>query len=142
GDILLADAAARLFLAGDVTATSSAAESALIKGAGQLSLDGADRTFTVNDGPLPTDLLFTAAVIDGPSSAGLIKAGAGRMEVDADFLHTGVTTITAGDVQVDGSLGAVVLAGGTLSGIGQVGTVTGTAAGGTVSPGDNGEPTP
>src|SRR5207237_4482087 len=45
------------------------------------------------------------------------------------------TAVSAGTVEVDGSVGPVVLDGGTLSGTGTVGAVTSSANGGTVSPG-------
>src|SRR5262249_17325227 len=60
--------------------------------------------------------------------------------------YTGTTTINAGDVQVDGIIGAVVLGDGSVSGTGQIGAVTVTVsmppAKGGVAPGDNGAPNP
>src|SRR5439155_737496 len=45
------------------------------------------------------------------------------------------TTVNAGYLQVDGTVGNVSLNGGTLGGIGTVGVVTSTATGGTINPG-------
>jgi autotransporter-associated beta strand protein len=52
------------------------------------------------------------------------------------------TTITGGNVQVDGSLGVVELAGGAISGTGNVGQIVDSGSvGGIVNPGDNGDST-
>ncbi len=143
GTINVATTGGAVLLAGNVTATSSAAETATIQGPGQVSLDGATRTFSVADGPQATDLLISS-VISGTGAEGLSKNGSGRLELDAANTYSGDTTVLAGDVQVDGSVANVKLAGGTLSGVGHVGTVTGTTGGavGSVSPGDNGTPNP
>jgi autotransporter-associated beta strand protein len=142
GTFTLATSGGRLILAGDVTATSDTNQTATINGPGQVSLGGATRTFTVNDGPRAVDL-DVASVVSGTGGEGLIKQGTGRMELDAVETYTGATTIDQGDVQVDGTVGSVVLAGGTLSGNGTVGTVGGPAnVSGTVSPGDNGSANP
>ncbi len=142
------NAVGKLILNGDVVATSDATGTATITGSGMVSLNGATRTFTVADGPQAVDLRVTSgAVIAGIGAEGLTKAGPGRMEIDSASAYTGLTTIAAGDLQVDGKVGNVALTGGTLSGKGgtgtqQVGTITGapptTPAVGTVNPGDNG----
>jgi autotransporter-associated beta strand protein len=128
-------------LAGDVTAISDAVDAAFINGAGQLSLGGSSRTFTVNHGAQVSDLVVNT-VLSGTGSEGLIKQGAGRLQLDAVNAYTGPTTINAGDVQVDGTIGNVALQGGSISGTGNVGTIdngTGSAAvAGTIDPGDNG----
>src|SRR5206468_12628256 len=51
GTFTAGTATGRLILGGNVTATSDATASALITGPGQVSLNGATRTFTVGDGP-------------------------------------------------------------------------------------------
>ena len=140
-------------LGGNVTATSDANAMAIITGgaAGVFSLGSAARTFTVTLGSQPADLDIVLPIT---GSVGLTKAGTGRMELDANSTasFTGIPTVTAGELQVDGPKGTintVVLAGGTLSGTGQnqlsvggqVGDIVGSAGAipsGTIDPGDNG----
>ena len=59
---------------------------------------------------------------------------------DPDANNQNLTIINEGVVQVDGTIGDVQLAGGTVSGTGNVGSITSTT-GGSVNPGDN-YPTP
>src|SRR5439155_3268157 len=99
GTITASSAASQVVLNGNVTATSSANSSARINGPGTVALGGSTRTFTVADGPQTSDLVINA-VITGTSGAGLTKDGAGRLELDQTNTYTGVTTISAGDVQV------------------------------------------
>ncbi|HXG08193.1 MAG TPA: Ig-like domain repeat protein [Gemmataceae bacterium] len=82
------------------------------------------------------DILTIDGVISG--SLGLTKIGPGRMILRQANTYTGVTTINAGVLQVDGSIGNVELNGGTLGGGGTVGTITSRTPGGVVNPG----PTP
>jgi autotransporter-associated beta strand protein len=155
GGTLNTDATGQVILGGDVTASSDATGAAVINGNGTLSMGGTARTFNVGHGtaaPKGSDLVVTLP-ITGPGALGLTKTGAGRLELDADSstTYTGQTTIKAGDVQVDGKIGDVVLAGGTVSGTGTtathgtVGSILGTGTGtpsGTISPGDNGPANP
>jgi len=91
--------------------------------------------------PNTTDLDIQAALI---GSGGLAINGGGRLQLDANNVaYTGLTTINAGEVEVDGSIGNVALAGGSVAGNGHVGTVddgppAGTPAVGFINPGDNG----
>lgn len=128
-----------LILNGNVTATSSALETATIEGAGLVNLNGATRDFTVTDGPQLVDLRVDS-VISGPG-VGLNKRGNGLMELETVAAYSGDTTIFGGDLRVDGQVGHVDLEGGTLSGEGVVGDVDGgnvtVPAVGTVSPGDS-----
>jgi autotransporter-associated beta strand protein len=141
GTLTLATAGSNLILAGGVTATSDGP--ATITGPGKVSLNGTNRTFTVNAGAQKVDLVVNS-VIAGTGSEGLTKAGNGRMQITAVETYTGPTTLNGGDLQVDGSIGNVLLNGGGLSGTGPVGTISGqtAAATGTVNPGDNGTATP
>src|SRR5262249_12928498 len=102
-----------------------------------------DRTFTVNDGPSVSDLVFASGLVvkDDVGGGGLIKDGAGRLQFDSTSSSTVLTTIDKGDVQVDGSIVDAVLAGGSLSGKGTVHSVLGASSSGpvgAVAPGDNG----
>ena len=78
----------------------------------------------------------------GESSLGsgsLTKIGGGTLSLESTGSYTGVTTVSAGKLQVDGtnSGSAVALgSGATLSGTGSVGAVTST--GGIIAPGDSG----
>jgi autotransporter-associated beta strand protein len=142
GTFTAATAGSALVLAGDVTATSDAATgTAIISGKGQVSLGGATRTFTVNRGSKPVDL-DVGTVITSVAGEGLTKDGAGRLELDAANTYGGLTTVNSGDLEVDGTVGNVALAGGSLSGVGTVGTIdgqppVGAPAVGTIDPGDN-----
>src|SRR5262249_47341107 len=123
-------------LGGDVTATSDATpQTATITGQGTLSLGGSTRTFTVGNGPQATDLLV-GAVVAGTGSEGIVKEGLGMMDLTNTNTYTGLTTVHAGTLQVDGTIADVALTGGTLQGIGTVGNLDGTG-GGIVAPGDS-----
>lgn len=90
-------------------------------------------------------LKITSAIKDsGPAQARqLTKVGAATVNLTATNTYTGGTIVSAGNLQVDGSIFNVdVNQGGTLSGSGTVGNVTvqgatNPAFGGTISPGDN-----
>ena len=150
GSTILLGTGGQLTLAGDVTATSDLANgAATIAGTGTLSLSSVTnttRTLTVNHGASATATtdLDINAVIGAAAGAALTKNGAGRLELDKANTYTGMTTVTAGDLEVDGAIGDVTLngAGVSLSGVGNVGTIIIGAAGGTVSPGDNGSANP
>jgi autotransporter-associated beta strand protein len=138
GGTVTIGAGGQVALTGNVTATSSAQGKALVTGPGTLSLGSATRDFTVSAGAQAIDL-DVASAITGTGAAGINKRGTGRLELDAANTYAGQTQIFQGDVQVDGSVGGVQLAGGTLSGHGTVGAVNSPAspAVGTVAPGDN-----
>jgi autotransporter-associated beta strand protein len=128
-----------LTLAGNVTATSDTNDNpAVIKdtlGTGRVSLGAATRTFTVN-GPGTTgapDLTVPALISGMLPTDGLTKAGNGIFQIPSSVheAYTGLTSVNAGTLQVDGTLGPqggpynpVALTGGILDGTGQVGTVT------------------
>jgi autotransporter-associated beta strand protein len=126
----------QLVLLGDVFATSTASDVALITGAGTLNLNGADRTFDIGDGPLNSDLLINSQI----GSGAIIKVGDGRLQLAPNTPYTGPTTIQQGDVQVDTTVGEIRLDGGSLSGTGTTGPLNGdpstAPAVGTVSPGN------
>jgi len=147
GTITLPSAGSTLFLAGigvpsDVTATSDARTgTATISGSGTLNLSGTTRLFTVNAGTQGVDLDVAVPIGGG---IGLTKNGNGRLQLASVNTYPGSTFINNGDVQVDGSIANVQLNGGSVSGKGTVGTITGNGspAIGTIDPGDNGTATP
>jgi autotransporter-associated beta strand protein len=97
---------------------------------GKLDLNAGTRTFTVADSTASTDLLVTAVISNG----GLTMTGDGTMVFAGEDSCTGDITLTAGTLRVDGTLASATLlvAGGTLQGLGTVGTVSATA--GTINP--------
>jgi autotransporter-associated beta strand protein len=126
--------AGKLTLNGNVTATSAPDRAQAIID-GNLDLGGATRTFTVNDGPASPDLIVRA-IISGGTSAGLIKAGAGTLELTAANTYPAATTVTGGRLRVSGSQAGsavTVSSDGTLEGNGTVGRIT--TVGGPVRPG-------
>ncbi len=68
-------------------------------------------------------------------SGGITKNGSGTLTLSANNTYTGVTTVAAGLLFVNGqqSSSPVVLTGGTLGGTGRVGSITGTS--GAIKPG-------
>jgi autotransporter-associated beta strand protein len=151
GGTLNTNSAGQVNLNGNVTATGDAATgAATITGTGVLSLGSATRTFNVTAGPNtpPAVDLDIQVVLTSAGKPGIVKAGNGRLELDSpNDNNYGLTTVNGGDVQVDGTIGDVVLNGGGVSGTGtdlthgQVGNIGGPAGGvpkGNVSPGDNG----
>lgn len=102
-----------------------------------LALQG-NVTFTVARGSGPADLQLTGGVITG-SSAAMTKSGAGVLQISSSAGNSGVTTISAGTMQVDGALGTntvTVQNSATLSGAGTVNGGTTVQAGGMIAPGD------
>ncbi|MBM4070658.1 MAG: hypothetical protein FJ271_17140 [Planctomycetes bacterium] len=74
--------------------------------------------------------------IGGAPGLTLTKRGANTLTVsNASNTFAGTTSVVAGRLHVNGTLGAISLVGGTLGGTGTVGAVTSASAGGTVDPG-------
>ena len=89
GTINLGNAVDSTFvLQGNVTATSSTLnQSTIVSNGGTFSLSGADRTFTVSDGPAGNDLVINAPII-GTGGERLIKDGAGVMVMGGAFANS------------------------------------------------------
>ena len=87
----------------------------------------------------PAISLTLSGVISGGVAAPLSVVDTGTVIFPgSSYTYTGGTYLVSGTAEVDGVLGSVFLKGGTLSGVGTVGTVTGLAGlGGTIDPGDN-----
>jgi autotransporter-associated beta strand protein/YVTN family beta-propeller protein len=160
GNVLTFNAAsgnnARLFLYGNNASVSDlsspGAGSALIAngnlktgatvtlGAVTLTLtENADKTF----GGTITDV-FAEYTGSGSGTTGplnLTKAGAGRLTLTGQSAYTGVTTLAAGSLEVDGSLGATALtaqSGSILAGAGVLNGPVTVQSGATLAPGPNG----
>lgn len=129
GGMITSTAGTELDLGANAT-TNEALTPASISGV--LDLTGATRTFTVADGASAIDLDIAAVV---SSAGGITKAGPGVLRLGGQNSYTGLTTISAGTLQVDGVVGDVVVNGGALGGAGTTGAVTFLAAGGTLAPG-------
>jgi autotransporter-associated beta strand protein len=134
GAINMTGAGSQTTLNGDVTAASDLATGSAHITGGTLSL-GASRTFTVNAGGAPLDLVVSA-VITGATAA-LNKVGTGVLELTANDSYGGGTTVNGGTLDVDGAghIGDVALINGVLGGTGTVGAINATS--GTVHPGDS-----
>lgn len=99
-------------------ATISVSTLALATGA------NATHTFTVADGDAAVDLNITSIIANGANVQGIDKQGAGTLRLGSSNSYTGVTNVTAGTLQLDGSLNSAstvnVATAGTLSGSGTV----------------------
>ena len=122
------------------------AQSAFNFGGGTLRASGGfataqPMTLTGNGGNATLDTAGFAVTLSGKlsGSGGLDKQGLNTLALSAANTYTGPTTVAGGALQVDGSLASssavTVQDGGTLSGIGSVGSVT-VSAGGQIAPGD------
>lgn len=111
-----------------------------------LDLNGGNRTFTINDSTnAAIDVLISGAVINTGATAGLTKAGAGTLTLTGANTYDGVTTVSAGSLQVGNSgngqtgTGAVTIANtATLFGTGNVrGSSFTASSGSTIHAGDS-----
>ena len=94
-------------------------------------------TFSVTNGSSAVGLLVSGTVY---GSGGLTKAGPGLLQLTGTATNTGATTVSAGTLQLDGSLGTntvTVQSAATLSGTGTINGATTIQSGGTLAPGDN-----
>lgn len=115
-----------LTLNGNVTANGIVVSGNLPERAtisGNVALGGAARTFTVN-GHQGIPVLRMEALVSGV--VGLTKAGNGQMRLFANNTYTGVTTLNAGVLVVEGNQGGspTTVNGGRLEGSGRIGALT------------------
>lgn len=103
---------------------------------GVVVLNG-ERRFSVGDGAAAVDLSIQAPLMDGAVAGGLIKEGAGTLEVRGENIFTGATAINAGTLLINGtSRSAVSVSGGVLGGSGSVVNTVTVGGGGTLAPGE------
>jgi autotransporter-associated beta strand protein len=97
----------RLVLQGNVT-TNTASAAATINGTLNLN-NSSTHTFTVVNGPAVPDLDISAVIVNG----GLTKDGVGTLSFSGSSsnTYTGLTTVTAGTLELNKTGGAVALAG-------------------------------
>lgn len=123
---------------GSLTVGTSAATGSVAVTAGSHTIAtglalGRDTTFTTDAG---TRLTLGGAL---SGTSGLVKAGLGELLVTGSGSLSGATTVAAGTLRVNGSIGSGALtveSGATLAGSGTVGPLT-IKAGGTLSPGNS-----
>ena len=73
--------------------------------AGEVDLNGANRTFTVS-GTAKPGLEIDAPIVDSGTGGAITKAGTGVMTVTADNTYAGGTTVSGGTLYVDNTGGA------------------------------------
>lgn len=97
-----------LSITGDVTThTNTANQAAVIDG--HLDLNGATRTFTVDNGGIASDLTVNATINGGS----YIKDGTGKMTVTSSNTYTGTTEVKNGILNIQNSTGLGAYASGT-----------------------------
>jgi autotransporter-associated beta strand protein len=126
-----------LTLGGNVTLTTinQGAIGATISG--NLSLGGATRTISVDNGNAVNDLVISANV--SGTNVGLQKTGTGNLVLSGTNTYTGATTVSDGSLSLNGSItsNTTVADGATLNGAGTInsGNTLTVQSGGTVAPG-------
>ncbi len=96
-----------LSLAGDITATSSAAAGSSI--AATVHLNG-NRTLTVNPGAIQPELTIDGVIGDGSAASGILKNGTGTLFLEGSVsnTYTGTTTVDKGTLTMNTSVGVIV----------------------------------
>lgn len=99
---------------------------------------GADVTYRIDSGTVTLSDTLGGIGGTGDSDGGLIKTGAGVLELTGTNSYTGDTTVSAGRLVVNGAIDSsnVTVSGGTLGGSGSVGGVL-VGSGGTLAPGNS-----
>jgi autotransporter-associated beta strand protein len=139
GGRLTLGAESRFHIAGNLSATSTTTEAAVIDGPGSTGFQDNGHQLVVADGPQAIDLQIGARLFrsSSPTSGPIIKRGPGVVQLMANGGDLRGTVVEQGKILVTSAHtgDAFSLAGGTLGGTGTVGAVTTTASGGTVAPG-------
>jgi autotransporter-associated beta strand protein len=127
---------------GHVAATFKMGE---LSGTGKVLGDnGSDLVVTYEVGALNTSATFSGTINDGGGTGGglaaLTKVGTGSLTLSGMNAYTGMTTVSNGTLQVNGSLasGAVTVAGGNLGGTGAIGGPATVNANAYLAAGNNG----
>lgn len=131
----------RLFTVGTNGATITASGDGALdfSNTGTMGLSGSgDRTLTLN-GENPDDNTLAAAIGESGGATSVTKGGVGRWILSGDNTYTGATTVSEGELVVNGTIDAgsdvTVAAGATIGGSGTIGGTV-VSNGGTISPGD------
>ncbi|MBL7856590.1 MAG: autotransporter-associated beta strand repeat-containing protein, partial [Cyclobacteriaceae bacterium] len=90
-----------LTLAGNVTNIAGGTQATI---SAPIALGGATRTFNVNDGAAVPDLLLSGIV---SGTGGILKAGAGSMNLAAVNTYSGSTTVSTGILRIASTGGAI-----------------------------------
>lgn len=128
GGLLDVDSASSInfVVRGSTITTAGGAENTI---QGTFNMDSGDVIFNVSAGDDPVDLTVSAVL---SNSQGIVKQGAGTMELSATNNYSGTTTVSAGTLSVTGATGSgdlTVASGATLKGTGTIGgpvTISGT----------------
>ena len=91
-----------LGLNGALTVNASSAQATIT---GNLSLQGATRTFNVANGSAPIDLLVSAIIANGTGTGGILKSGGGKLQFTAANTYAGTTTIDNGTLAILSAFG-------------------------------------
>lgn len=147
GNLNTGTAGDRFVLSGaaPITAAANSSGPALIDGLGLFDLGTSNHTVTTSKAVVDQPDLVIDALISSTATTALTKQGPGTLALDADNSSTltGQVSVTAGSLQVGGTVGSVSLTGGngTVSGEGTVNRIYGTSPGiapsGTIAPGNN-----
>ena len=89
--------AGTLTLGGNVTGNTDANSAAI---SGNLDLGSATRTFTIGNGDAVNDMVVSAVISSASGAYGVTKAGTGTLVLSAANTYTGLTTVSAGVLNV------------------------------------------
>ena len=87
-----------------------------------IDLNGANRTIKADNGSAAVGGNISGVISDSVGGAGLTKTGTGTLKLSAANTYTGMTTVDAGELILDGSVAGAVTVdfGATLSGSGSI----------------------
>ena len=146
GTVQLANGPNRLPVSSPVTIDNAAGATLDLKGNNQtlVSLSGgggSGGTIALGTGVLTVNQSADTTYAGGISGTGSLgKRVAGRLVLSGTVSHSGNTTVSEGELQVNGTLtaSAVTVTGGVLSGTGTIGAGVSIQPGGVLAPGKNG----